>query len=120
MFIALPHQADLCYPRVAVETAASEEHMALYLIERNFAEQLKVNPADVPVINQVNADAGVLWLFSFLSADKKKTYCLYEAPNPEAICEAARKLGLPADVIVELGDQRITPTAPELLTPARG
>ena len=42
--------------------------------------------------------------FSFLSADKKKTYCLYEAPNPEAIREAARKLNLPADVIVELGE----------------
>ena len=94
--------------------------MALYLIERNFAEQLNVQPGNIPAITQVNADAGIQWLFSFLSADKKKTYCLYEAPNPEAIREAARKLGLPADVIVELGDQRITPGAPELLTPTRG
>ena len=93
--------------------------MALYLIERNFAEQLNVKSGDVPAINQVNAAAGVEWLFSFLSADKKKTYCLYEAPNPEAIRAAAHKLGLPADVIVELGDQRLTPGAPELYTAAR-
>jgi hypothetical protein len=37
---------------------------------------------------------------SFLSADKKKTYCLCEAPNVEAIRESARKAGLLADVII--------------------
>jgi Nickel responsive protein SCO4226-like len=94
--------------------------MALYLIERNFAEQLNVDPGAVPAITQVNADAGIQWLFSFLSADKKKTYCLYEAPNPDAIRQAAKKLGLPADVIVELGESRLTPGAPGLMTPTRG
>jgi hypothetical protein len=94
--------------------------MPLYLIERNFAEQLNVSADVAAAVKQVNADAGIEWLFSFLSADKKKTYCLYEAPNPEAIREAARKLGLPADVIVELGEQRINPAAPELFTPTRG
>jgi Protein of unknown function (DUF4242) len=94
--------------------------MPLYLIERNFAEQLNVNPADVPGITQVNAEAGCHWLYSFLSADKKKTYCLYEAPSPEAIRAAAKKLNIPADVIVELGESRLTPTAPGLMTPTRG
>ncbi len=45
------------------------------------------------------------WLFSFLSADKKKTYCLYEAPNAEAIREAARRLNLPADVIIQVDSE---------------
>ena len=45
----------------------------------------------------------------FLSADKKKTYCLYEAPNPEAIRAAARRAGVPADVITEVGGE-IGPT----------
>jgi hypothetical protein len=94
--------------------------MPLYLIERNFAEQLNVDPGAVPTIKQVNADAGVQWLYSFLSADKKKTYCLYEAPNPDAIREAAKKLNLPADVIVELGDQLINPASPSALSPTRG
>jgi hypothetical protein len=94
--------------------------MPLYLIERNFAEQLNVDKNAATAVSQVNADAGIQWLFSFLSADKKKTYCLYEAPNPEAIREAARKLNLPADVIVELGEQRINPAAPGLFSPTRG
>ncbi len=93
--------------------------MPLYLIERNFAEQLNVTQDAASAVKQVNADAGIQWLFSFLSADKKKTYCLYEAPNPEAIREAAKKLGLPADVIVELGEQRLDPGAPGLMSPTR-
>lgn len=51
-------------------------------------------------------DVGVQWLFSFLSADKKKTYCLYEAPSAEAIREAARRAKIPADVIVEVTEIR--------------
>ena len=94
--------------------------MALFLIERNFAEQVNATPEIAAAIKQVNLDVGVHWLFSFLSADKRKTYCLYEAPNAEAIREAAQRLKLPADVIVELGDMRITPEAPQVLSPARG
>ena len=74
--------------------------MALFVIERNFAEQLDADGLDRAGIKLVNDDEGVRWLYSFLSADKKKTYCLYEAPNPEAILEAAARLGIPADVIV--------------------
>ena len=93
--------------------------MALYLIERNFAEQLNVTQDAALAVKQINAECGVQWLFSFLSADKKKTYCLYEASNPDAIREAARKLGLPADVIVELGEQKLDPSAPGLTSPTR-
>jgi uncharacterized protein DUF4242 len=94
--------------------------MALYLIERNFAEQVNATPEIAAAIKQVNLDVGVHWLFSFLSADKRKTYCLYEAPNAEAIREAAKRLNLPADTIVELGDMRVTPEAQQILSPARG
>jgi hypothetical protein len=80
--------------------------MPLFLIERNFAEQLEVNRDDVLQVTQVNTDVGIQWLFSFLSADKKKTYCLYEAPNAEAIREAAQRLNVPADVIIEVGELR--------------
>ena len=80
--------------------------MPLFLIERNFAEQLEVSRDDVLQVTQVNADVGIQWLFSFLSADKKKTYCLYEAPNAEAIREAAQRLNVPADVIIEVGELR--------------
>jgi hypothetical protein len=80
--------------------------MPLFLIERNFAEQLEVSRDDVLQVTQVNADVGIQWLFSFLSADKKKTYCLYEAPNAEAIREAAQRLNVPADEITEVGELR--------------
>ena len=93
--------------------------MPLSLIERNFADQLNPTSEIAQAIKRTNSDVGVEWLFSFLSADKRKTYCLYQAPNAEAIREAARKLKLPADVIVELGESRITP-GPELLMPTRG
>jgi hypothetical protein len=80
--------------------------MPLFVIERQFAEQLDLTRADAAAVKLINDEVGVSWLFSFLSADKKKTYCLYEAPNAEAIREAARRAKLPADVIVEVSELR--------------
>jgi hypothetical protein len=76
--------------------------MPVFLIERNFAEMLAMTPEIASAVNEINDEAEVQWLISFLSADKKKTYCLYEAPSAEAIREAARQAGLPADVIIEV------------------
>jgi hypothetical protein len=76
------------------------------MIERNFAEQLEVTRDGALEVTQINADVGVQWLFSFLSADKKKTYCLYEAPSAAAIREAARRANIPADVIIEVSELR--------------
>jgi hypothetical protein len=79
--------------------------MALFIIERNFAEQIDPGEEELKAIGQVNADVGVKWLYSFLSADKRKTYCLYEAESADAVREAARRAGLPADVVIELAGQ---------------
>ena len=76
----------------------------LYLIERNFAEQIAMTEDVVDGANSVIRQEGNDWLFSFLSADKKKMYCLYEAPNTDTILAAAKRLGLPADVIVPVDD----------------
>lgn len=76
--------------------------MKLFLIERNFAEELEIGAEDVEGIKKINDEAGVRWLYSFLSADKRKTYCLYEAESGDAIREAARRANLPADVVIEL------------------
>ena len=83
--------------------------MPLYMIERTFAEQLDLTSNDVKLIEEINADEGVRWLFSFLSADQRRTYCLYEAPSPDAIMAAARRAKIPANAVVEVG-----PAAPEL------
>lgn len=77
--------------------------MPLYMIERNFAEELELNGDDVKLIDEINADEGVRWLFSFLSADRHRTYCLYEAPSPDEIVAAAKRANVPADAVVEVG-----------------
>jgi hypothetical protein len=82
----------------------------LFVIEREFAEALELTSDDVRLIDEINADAGVRWLFSFLSADKRHTYCLYEAPSPEAIIAAARRANVPADAVVE-----VSSASPELV-----
>src|SRR3984893_14775330 len=84
---------------------AEETVVPLFLIERNFAETVQTDPETMAIIKEVNDEIGIQWLFSFLSADKRKTYCLYEAPNAEAIRAAARRLGVPADTIVEIGSE---------------
>jgi hypothetical protein len=76
--------------------------MPLYVIEREFAEELDLSSEDVRAIDEINADEGVRWLFSFLSADRRHTYCLYEAPSPDAILAAAERANVPADAIVEV------------------
>ena len=78
--------------------------MAKFMIERNFAEALDPTKDDLNQIARINDDAGVKWLFSFLSPDKRKTYCLYEAPNADAIRQAAKLANLPADVVIEGSD----------------
>ncbi|HEY5148233.1 MAG TPA: DUF4242 domain-containing protein [Mycobacterium sp.] len=79
--------------------------MPIFMIERNYADQLEPSLEAADGINRLNAEEGVRWLYSFLSADRRKTYCLYESPSPEAIRTAAARAGLPADVIVEVSDR---------------
>ena len=71
------------------------------------AEQLEVSSEGVKALEEINADEGVRWLFSFLSADRRQSYCLYEAPSPDELIAAARRANIPADVIVEVN--RIAP-----------
>jgi hypothetical protein len=80
--------------------------MPMFLIERNFAEEVRLDEAGAAQIRQINDEVGIQWLYSFLSADKRKTYCLYEAPSAEAIRLAAGRLGIPADVIVPVSELR--------------
>ena len=79
--------------------------MPLYLIERHFAERLQdQTPDSVRMVDDVNADEGVRWVVSFLTADRLKSFCLYEATSPDAIWAAAERAGLPADAIVEVDE----------------
>lgn len=86
--------------------------MPLFLIERSFADEIDLTADDVNAVTRINSDVGVQWLYSFLSADKRKSYCLYEAASADAIREAARRANLPADVVIAVSELR-----PELLAP---
>jgi hypothetical protein len=76
--------------------------MPLYVIERRYAEQLQMSSDDVNLLEEINAEEGVSWMFSFLSADRYRTYCLYEARSPDAIIAAAKRAGIPADAVTEV------------------
>ena len=77
----------------------------VFMIERRYAEMMTREAEGAAEVNLINDDEDVRWLFSFLTADKRKTYCLYEAESAEAIRRAAVRAGLPADVIVEISDR---------------
>jgi hypothetical protein len=85
--------------------------MMAAVIERVFAQQLDLTSDDVKVIEKVNADEGVRWLLSFHSADRRRSYCLYEAPSPDMLIAAAKRVGIPADAVVE-----VTRVSPDMCT----
>ncbi len=78
--------------------------MPRYLVERTFSEGLALpaNEEGAQVCQTVvgnNATVGVTWIHSYVTEDKQKTFCVYDAPTPEAIRSAAEQSGLPVDRI---------------------
>ena len=78
-----------------------------YLVERSFPDGLEipVNTEGSQICLNVvstNAEDNVSWVHSYVTKDKKKTFCIYDAPSPEAIRKAADKNGLPVDNISEV------------------
>ena len=78
--------------------------MPRYMVERTFPDGLRIpmtGEGAVACLGVVgrNADLGVTWIHSYVSDDKKKTYCVYDGPDPEAIRKAAQRNGLPVDSI---------------------
>jgi hypothetical protein len=81
--------------------------MPCYLIERICPERLTVlDPAEDAQAHRLcienNTRAGVTWLHSYIAPDGKKSFCIYDAPAPEAIRRAAEYNGLPVDRITEV------------------
>lgn len=81
--------------------------MPRYLVERTFPDGLEIPMTEegaAACLNVVggNADFGVTWVHSYVSEDKKKTYCIYDGPTPEAIRQAASRNGLPVDHIAKV------------------
>ena len=78
--------------------------MPRYLVERTFPDGLAipVNDQGAQVCLTVvgnNIQDDVTWVHSYVTGDKKKTFCIYDAPSPEAIRRAAGRNNLPVDRI---------------------
>jgi hypothetical protein len=54
------------------------------------------------MIIQNNASDGVTWVRTYVTVDKKKMFCIYDAPSPEAILNAADRNNLPVDSITQI------------------
>jgi hypothetical protein len=81
--------------------------MPRYLVERTFPSGLSM-PLDaagrkaVQSVVEHNAERGVTWVQSYVSPDRRKTFCIYDGPTPEAIRTVADRNGLPVDRITEV------------------
>ncbi len=79
--------------------------MPRYLVERTFPDGLGFAAdedgarACLSVVDN-NADSGVTWLHSYVTEDRRKTFCIYDGPSPEAIRQTAARNGIPVDAIV--------------------
>jgi hypothetical protein len=78
--------------------------MPRYIIERNASRMTREELDAVGRrSNAVIAEMpGVVWIRSYVSDVEGKIYCEYDAPNPEAVREHARRAGIPVDCIVEV------------------
>jgi hypothetical protein len=78
-----------------------------YLVERTFPDGLRLSPDAERVeicrgIVAINGEEDVTWIHSYVSSDRQKTFCVYDAPSPEAIRRSATRNNLPVDRITKV------------------
>jgi len=81
--------------------------MCRFVIQRTFPDGLHI-PADgagtatvLGVVNR-NAELGVTWLHSYVSLDRRTSYCIYDGPDEETVRRAAVRNQLPVDAVTEV------------------
>ena len=84
--------------------------MPRYIIERTLPSMppealQKVAKQSIAVADNM---PGVVWIKSYISESEGKTYCEYEAPNPEVLLEHARRAGISADRVTLISAE-VTP-----------
>ena len=78
--------------------------MPMFIVERQFADKFEPDDATLRFVDRYHEDHDITWLTSFLSADKKRTYCLYECADIGVLRQHAADLGIPADAITEVSE----------------
>ena len=81
--------------------------MPRYVVERTFPDGLLIpvneqGAAACLGVVERNAEQGVTWVHSYVSDDKKTTFCVYDGPDPESIRRVAERNGLPVDQITKV------------------
>ena len=81
--------------------------MPRYLVERTFPDGLAIPLSEAGAkacqgVIAVNADDGVTWIHSYVTPDRKRTFCVYDAPTPEAVRRVGDRNKLPVDHITEV------------------
>ena len=81
--------------------------MARFLVERYFPEGLLIPMTDegAKTANQIiegNSQLGVTWVKSYVTEDKTKSFCIYDAPDAEAIRKAAFLNDLPVGTVTRV------------------
>lgn len=81
--------------------------MPRYVVERTFPTGLSIPPGAEGAqvcrgVVERNAGEGVTWVHSYVSEDRKTTFCVYDADSPEAIRRTAAANDLPVDRITQV------------------
>jgi hypothetical protein len=81
--------------------------MPRYMVQRTFPDGLEIpisaeGEETVRTVVDRNAEQGVTWVHSYVSDDKRTTFCVYDAPTPEAIRQTATRNDLPVDHITQV------------------
>ena len=81
--------------------------MPRYLVERTFPDGLRLSTNDkgaeiCQFIVSMNDEDDVTWIHSYVSSDRQRTFCIYDAPTPEAIRRTAKRNNLPVDRITKV------------------
>jgi len=81
--------------------------MPRYVVERIFKDGLLIpmSPEGQHICLGVvdnNLEDNVTWVHSYVSDDKSKSFCIYDAPTPEAVRKAAGRNNLPVEKITEV------------------
>jgi hypothetical protein len=81
--------------------------MPRFLIEREFPDGLNIPLDETGArlcrnVIENNSEDAVTWLHSYVTPDRKRTFCLYDGPTPEAVRRAAIRSRLPISQIIEV------------------
>jgi hypothetical protein len=93
-----------------IEASVAEERrgeVPRYVVERTFPNGIPIaaegeGAALCLAVVERNADEDVIWVHSYVSEDREKTFCICDAPSPEAIRKTAARNDLPVDRITQV------------------